>query len=361
MPTSLRHALRSLKRTPVFTGAVIVTLVLGIGSVAAMFAIVHGVLLAPLAYGNPDRLVSVGLTTPELRRVQQPPAVFFTYKRFARRLSDIGFYRTGNANIWTDGDGDTPERVTATWVTASTIPLLQVRPMLGRSFTAEENRTDGPNAVILSESVWRTRFNAARDVIGKTLNVNSVPREIVGVMPDRFSFPAADTRLWLPVRIDPRSTSAGDFTYTGVARLAPNATPGDAQRDLEQVLPKVAELFPRLESGTATAAWLAGSRPAPVVVPLREEVTSGIARTLWMLAAAAGLVLFVAWANVANLMLIRADGRQLELAVREALGASRWALMTYFLGESLVLGATAAVLALFAAWGAVRALVTFGP
>jgi predicted permease len=361
MQTWLRRALRSLKRTPVFTVAVTVTLVLGVGSVAAMFAIVYGVLLAPLPYGHPDRLISVGLQTPELRRIQQPPAVYFTYKRFARRVSDVGFYRTGNANIWTDGDGDAPERVTATWVTASTIPLLQVTPILGRSFTSDENRTDGPNVVILSESVWRTRFNSARDVIGKTLNVNSVPRQIVGVMSDRFSFPAADTRLWLPVRIDPRSTTAGDFTYTGVARLAPNATAGDAQRVLARVLPHVAELFPRLESGTATATWLAEAKPTPVVVPLHTEVTSGIARTLWMLAAAAGLVLLVAWANVVNLMLIRADGRQLELAVREALGASRLRIVTHFLGESLVLSTTAAALALLAAWGAVRALVAFGP
>jgi predicted permease len=361
MPTSLRHAFRSLKRTPVFTVAVILTLVLGLGSVASMFAIVYGVLLAPLPYGHPDRLISVGLQTPELRRLLQPPAVYFTYKRFARRLDEIGFYRTGNANIWTDGDGDVPERVTATWVTASTIPLLQVAPMLGRSFTNEENRTDGPNVVILSESVWRTRFNAARDVIGKTLNVNSVPREIVGVMPDRFSFPAADTRLWLPVRIDPRSTAAGDFSYTGVARLAPNATADDAQRELAQVLPKVAESFPRLESGTATFDWLTEARLAPVVVALRDEVTSGIARTLWMLAAAAGLVLLVAWANVSNLMMIRADGRQLELAVREALGASRLRIVMHFLGESLVLGATAGALALLAAWGSVRAVVAFGP
>jgi predicted lysophospholipase L1 biosynthesis ABC-type transport system permease subunit len=126
------------------------------------------------------------------------------------------------------------------------------------------------------------------------------------------------------------------------------------------VLPSVAESFPRLESGTSTASWLGEEKPAPVVTPLHEEVTSGIARTLWMLAAAAGLVLFVAWANVANLMLIRADGRQLELAVREALGASRLRIMTSFLDESLVLGAVAGALALIAAWGAVRALVAFG-
>jgi predicted permease len=361
MLTSLRLALRSLKRTPVFTVATILTLVLGVGSSASMFAIVYGVMLAPLPYGHPDRLVSIGLETPELRHIQQPPAVYFTYKRFARRLEDIGFYRTGNANIWTDGDGDAPERVTATWVTASTIQMLQVPPLLGRSFMTGEDQANGPNVVVLSESVWRTRFNAARDVIGKTLNVNSVPREIIGVMPERFWFPAADTRLWLPARVDPTSTTAGDFTYSGVARLARDATHDQAQRELAQVLPSVAESFPRLESGTATADWLDEARPGPVVIPLRDEVTRGIARTLWMLAAAAGLVLLVAWANVANLMLIRADGRQLELAVREALGASRLRIVTHFLGESLVLGATAASLALFAAWGAVRALVVFGP
>jgi predicted permease len=362
MPSSLRHALRSLKRTPVFTVAVVLTLVLGIGSLGSMFAIVDGVLLEPLRYGHPDRLVSISLQAAELRRIQQPPAIYFTYKRFARSLQDLGFYRTGNANIWTDRDGDTPERVTATWVTASTIAMLEVPPILGRSFTANEDRATEPsNVVVLSESVWRTRFNADPDVIGKTLNVNSVKREIIGVMPERFAFPASDTKLWLAARVDPTSGVAGDFTYAGVARLAPNAPPADLQRELTAILPRAAESFPRLESGTATSTWLDDVKPVPVVVPLRDEVTSGIARTLWILAAAAGLVLLVAWANVANLTLIRADGRQLELAVREALGASRLRIITHFLGESILLGAVASALALIAAWGAVRALVAFGP
>jgi predicted permease len=363
MPNSLRHALRSLRRTPVFTVVAILTLVLGIGSIASTFAIVYGVLIAPLAYGNPDRLISVGLDprSVELGRVQQPPAIYFTYKRLAKRIADIGFYRTGNANIWTSGGTEAPERVTATWVTASTIPLLQVKPMLGRSFTSDEERPNSPTVVIIGESIWRTRFSSAPDVIGKTLYVNSIAREIVGVMPERFVFPAADTRLWIPTRLDPNSATAGDFTYSGVARLAPGATIEQAQRELVSLLPRVAELFPRLESGTATAAWLDEARPTPVVRPLRDEVTSGIARTLWMLGAAAGLVLLVALANVANLMLIRADGRQLELAVREALGASRLRIVTHFLGETIVLATIAGAAALGAAWGAVRALVAFGP
>jgi predicted permease len=361
MATSLRYALRSLKRTPVFTVAAILTLVLGIGSVAAMFAVVYGVLLAPLPYGRPERLVSVGLQTPELRRIQQPPGIYFTYKRLARSLSDVSFYRTGNANIWTDGDGDAPERITATWVTASTIRMLLVAPLLGRSFADGEDRPNSPTVIILSESVWRTRFHSAPDVIGKTMYVNAVAREIVGVMPERFVFPAADTKVWIPARIDPASATIGDFTYSAVARLTPDATLGEVQRELVTLLPNVAESFPRLESGTSTASWLEEEKPGPVVTPLRDEVTSGIARTLWMLAAAAGLVLVVAWANVVNLMLIRADGRQLELAIREALGASRLTLMTYFLGESVVLGVVAGALGVFAAWGAVHVLVAFGP
>lgn len=363
MPTSLRHALRSLKRTPVFAGAAILTLMLGIGSVAATFAIVDAVLLEPLPYGHANRLVSVGLglRTGEQRRIEQPPTVFFTYKRFAHQIDDIGFYRTGNANIWTDDGGDAPERVTATWVNASMIPLLQVKPILGRSFTSDEDRPNGRPAVILGESLWRTRFHAAQDIIGKKLYVNSLLREIVGVMPERFAFPTADTRLWLSNRIDSSITATGDFSYSGVARLAPGTTPEDAQRELAALLPRIVERYPRLESGTPTSTWLDEVHPTPVVVPLRDEVTKGIARTLWMLAAAAGLVLLVAWANVANLMLIRADGRQLELAVREALGASRLRIVTHFLGESLTLTTIAGALALLVAWGAVRALVAFGP
>lgn len=363
MSTSLRHAVRSLKRTPVFTVAAILTLVLGVGSVAAVFAIVYGVLLAPLPYGHSDRLISVGLDSRsgEVRHVQQPPAVLLTYRRFAHRIDDIAFYRTWNANIWTGDGGDTPERVTATWITASMIPMLQVRPILGRSFTNDEERLNGPQAVILSESVWRTRFHADPDVIGKKMYANSVLREIVGVMPQRFAFPDAGTRIWLPAKVDPNTSTVGDFSYTGVARLASGATAEAAQRELAALLPRVAELYPRLESGTSTKEWVDETKLAPVVVPLRDEITTGIAHTLWMLAAAAGLVLLVAWANVANLMLIRGDGRQLELAVREALGASRWRIITHFLGESMVLAAAAGSFALLAAWQAVRALVAFGP
>ena len=358
---SLTHALRSLRRTPVFAAAAALTLALGMGAAAAAFTIAYGVLLKPLSFGRPDRLVSVGLHSDELRRIQQPPGVYHTYRQLARRIADIGFYRTGNANlVASDGVAD-PLRVTATWVTASTIPLLEVAPILGRSFSIEEDRVDAPDVAVISESVWRTFFQGSPDVIGRTLIVNSVPRTVVGVMPREFVFPAADTKLWLPARLDRDITAMQDFAYSSVARLAPGATPEDAERELALVLPRLVESYPWLGSGSATAEWLENTRPAPVVVPLRDELTSGIARTLWMLAGAAGLVLFVALVNVATLMMIRADARQLELAVREALGASRLRIATHFIGESIVLAALAGGVALLAAWWAVRALVAFGP
>lgn len=356
----MRYALRSLKRTPAFTVAVILTLAVGVASVGAMFAIVYGVLLAPLPYGEPDRLVSLRLQAPASGGIGQPPALHVTYTQLAQTLDGVGFYRTGSTNVWIEGSDDGADSVIGTWVTASMMPLLQIPPLLGRSFSADEELRGGPDAVILSESEWRSRFNAATDVIGKTLMVNSVRREIVGVMPARFSFPTSETRVWLPAkRID--NATVDDFLYAGVARLARDVTVEQAQRELVAVLPRMAESFPRLQSGSSTATWLADVQPTPIVVPLRDDVTSGISRTLWMLAAAATLVLLVAWANVANLLLIRADARQPELAIRAALGAGRLRTATHFLAEALLLGATAGTLALLLAYGAVRALVAFGP
>jgi predicted permease len=363
MPLALRHALRSLRRTPVFSATAIITLALGIGAATAMVAIVHGVVLAPLPYGHADRLVAVSLDarSPEARRIQQPAGAYFTYKRLARRIDDVGFYRTGSANISADGGPNEAERVTATWITASTLPTLGVSPVLGRAFTVDEDRPRGPNVVIIGETLWRTRWAARRDVLGTTVTINSVPRTIVGVMAERFQFPTRETRLWLPARLDGQSASVGDFSYSAVARLAPTASVAEAESELAAILPRMAESFPRLESGTTTIAWLDQTKLAPVVTPLRDDVAGGIARTLWMLAGAAGLVLVVACANVSNLMLIRADGRQLEVALREALGASRMRILTYFVGEAAVLALTAGALGLAAAWAAVRALVAFGP
>lgn len=357
---ALRYALRTLQRAPAFALAVVLTLAVGVAAVGSMFAVVYGVLLAPLPYGQPDRLVSLRMQTAESGEMGQPPALQVTYAGLSRTLDGVGFYRTGNSNLWVEGSSEGADSVVATWVSASMMPLLGVSPLLGRSFSAEEEVRGGPDAAMLSESEWRGRFHAATDVVGKTVIVNSVARQIVGVMPARFAFPTADTRIWLPAK---RSDDAmvGEFAYTGVARLAPGVGIEQARQELGAVLPRLAEAFPQLASGGSTAAWLADLRPTPIVEPLREAMTGGIARTLWLLAAAAGLVLLVAWASTANLLLIRADARQPELAVRAVLGADRVRTTVHFVAEAALLGAASAALALMLIAGAVRALVAFGP
>ena len=356
----MTRGLRSLRRAPAFTISAILTLVLGIAAVGSMFAIVHGVLLAPLPYGEPERLVSIGLQTAEHGPMQQPPAAYFTYRQFATRLAEVGFYRTGHTNVWTEGVDDAPERVVATWMTASMVPMLQVPPLRGRSFTADEEQPGGPSAVLLSEAEWRSRFGASEDVLGRVMMVNSVPREIVGVMPARFAFPDAKTRVWLSARL-PVDAVVGEFLYSGIGRLAPGATAAQAQHELAALLPTMAERFPHLDSGGATATWLTETGLSPLVLPLREAFTADIASLLWILAAAGALVLLVAWANVTNLMLIRADARQNELAVRTALGAGRWRIASHHLGESLWLGAMAGGLALLLVHIGLDALVAYGP
>src|SRR6185503_4750065 len=159
--------------------------------------------------------------------------------------------------------------------------------------------------------------------LGRTLEVNGRSREIVGVMPQRFRFPAAETQLWLPLQLDPNDPFPGGFNYDAVARLRPGITIDAAGRDLKAVLPRILELAPNLAPGVSTQMLLDQAKPVPFVVPLKDDVTGGIAKTLWIVAAAALVVLFVACANVTNLILVRADGRQRELAVREALGAGR--------------------------------------
>jgi putative ABC transport system permease protein len=359
----IRHSSRSLRRTPAFTLTALVTLIIGIGAVAAIFAVVNGVLLTPLPYGSPDRLVGTWHDLPplSLTKANQTAGTYFTYKKLARSIESIGLYGESAANVSEAGGAGAPQRLASAWITASIIPTLQVAPLLGRNFTEAEDLPRGGNVVIISEGLWRTRFGGDPAVIGRSLEVNGVSRQIVGVMPRAFRFPNAAVRLWIPLALDPANPYPGGFNHNGVARLKPGVTPADAERDFLAVLPHIVELFPFLGPGVPTTLLLDQAKPRPVLIPLLEDITGGIARTLWMVAAAAGLVLLVACANVANLILVRADQRQREIAVREALGAGRAGVLSLFMTEALLLAGTAAVGGLGLAWLAVRALAVAGP
>ncbi|MEP6494464.1 MAG: ABC transporter permease [bacterium] len=363
VPTPVRHALRSLRRTPVFTITAALTLVIGIGASVAIFAVVNGVLLKPLSYGNPDRLIGTWFDLPPigLHKAQQSPGTYFTFKKFSHSIENIGLYQDGAVNIAEAGGSSAPQRIAVAYVTASLIPTLQVLPIVGRTFTDAEDIPHGPEVVLISEGLWRTRFGSDPGIVGHTVDVNGLSRQIIGVMPQRFHFPAVDTQLWFPLRLDEHAANSGGFGFTGIARLKPGVSVATAQREFTVLLPRVVELFANLAPGIPMRTVLDQAKPVPILIPLRTDVTGGIARTLWIVAAAAGLVLLVACANVANLILVRADGRQRELAVREALGAGRARVMAHFLAESALLAAAAGAIGLAVAWASVRALVAAAP
>lgn len=359
----VRPAWRSLRRSPAFTVAASLTLVLGIGAAVAMFALVNGVLLRPLPFPQPDRLVGVwhDLRGINLHKANQTGGTYFTYRKLAHTLDGMGLFNEGAVNVSDPGRGSEPQRVGATWVTASLIPVMGVKPLLGRNFTAAEDLPKGPDVVIISEALWRSRFAGARDVLGRTMEVNGRSREIIGVMPDDFRYPNGNTRLWLPLQLDPANPYPGGFNYQGVARLRPGVTVADVNRDLAAVLPRMVEIAPNMAPGVSTQMLLDQAKPLPFAVPLKEDITGGIAKTLWIVAAAAALVLLVACANVTNLILVRADARQRELAVREALGAGRARVLTHFLAESALITAVAGLVGLVAAAVAIHVLVAAGP
>lgn len=356
----LQRALRSLLRAPVYATTVVLTLALGLASVGAMFAVVHGLLLAPLPYGQSERLVSLDLALADGSRIGAAPALHATYRRFATQVEDVALYRVGRANVGADSVAGAAENLAVSWASASLMRVLQVPPQLGRTFTDDEDLRSGPQAVILSDGEWRTRFGGSPLAIGRILVVNDVPREVVGVMPAGFAFPHAGVRMWLPAKPG-NDTTAGDFYFTGVARLAPGASLDSAQQELAAILPRLGELYPQLASGGSTARWIAEAKPLPRVRDLRAMLTGEFAPTLWLLAAVAGLVLLVAWANVANLTLVRADAAARDVAVREALGAGALRARASLVGESCVLGLASAVLAGFAVAAALWALRRFGP
>ena len=360
---SLRHgvtfAWRSLRRAPLFSVSVILTLTVGIGAAAAIFAVVNAVLIRPLPYGKPDRLVGVWNDMPGVAMMHAPQTagIYETYRRFATTIEGIAIYQDGSASV-TDPDGRAdPERMSVAWFSASAIPLLQVSPLLGRTFTEAEDRPKAAPVALISEGLWRRRFAGDRNVIGKTMVVSGKSVPIIGVMPARFTFPRAGIDLWLPMRIDLLDRDIGGFNFSSFARLKPGVTIDAAQRDLANVLPRVVEITPELAPGVTMAMVLAQAKPIARAIPMREDMVGDVSRTLWMVAATAVLVLLVTCANVANLLLVRADGRHRELSVRAALGAGRNRVLAHFFTESALLASVSALLGLGAAAVGIHLLV----
>jgi predicted permease len=350
----LRFGFRQLRKTPGFTVAAVLTLALGIGGNVAVFSVVNGVLLRPLAFPDPDRLVTIAHRTRggDLPLTLPNATATDVVYQASHSFDAMALYSSWQGSL-TGGDG-APEWVDVTSVTRSLFDVLRVRPALGRPFTADEDRPNGPRAVILSHALWRQRFGGDPSIIGRTIAVEGTTHEIVGVMPAGFAFPTPGVALWVPMRVD--RNDLGGFNTPGIGRLRPDVTPEQATRELTQLLPGVTKLTDFLTEKTIRDAGLAAD-----VHPYLDDVVGRVRPVLWTLWAMVGLVLLIACVNVASLLLVRAETRRREVALRVALGAERGHLLAQSLAESAMLLMMGAGLGLVLAWGAVTALPRLAP
>jgi putative ABC transport system permease protein len=347
---------RSLLRTPGFGLLAVVTLALGIGANAAIFSVVHGVLLRPLPLPEPDRLVAIrgGSRVDPEEQTNVSDAAYLVLRAQNRSLEEMGIYWSGSVNLT---GGSEPERAGACGATASVLGALRVTPALGRPLVEADEQPGADPVAVISHEMWRRSFGGAPDVLGRVVRIDSVPRRVVGVMPPGFAFPRPDTAVWIPMTIDRAALRPQDFNYESVGRLRPGVTAEEAARDLTALIAR----FPEEIGPPYTPEVLEAFQPIAVVQDLRQETVGDVARTLWVLLGSAGLILLIACANVANLFLVRAEGRRREVAVRVALGASRGSVARLFLAESSLLALAGGALGLALAAAGVRLLLTLRP
>ena len=350
----LRHAIRK----PGFLAAAIITLALGIGANAAMFAVVHGVLLKPLPFAQPDRLVSVRSTAPGIGwpHAVLAAAQYFTYREEQRVFEDVAVWNTMPVTITGDGE---PEVVQALVVTDGFLPTLEVAPYLGTRFSREDDSPAGRPRTVITYGLWQQRFGGRPDVVGRSVTVNGTPCEIIGVLPRSFAFLDTTPALLLPLRFDRAATTIMNFSYEGLARLKPGVSVEQASRDVARMIPLTMQKFP--PSSALGPTWFAEARMGPDVRLLSEDVVGDVGRVLWVLMGTIAMVLLIACANVANLFLVRADARQRELAVRAALGAGRRRIARTLLSESVALGLAGGVVGIVLAAVMVRIVRATAP
>ena len=338
----LRYGLRMLLRRPGFAAVAVITLALGIGANTAIFSVVNAVLLRPLPYREPGKLVRVYTEFPtmNLRKFWMSPPEFLDIEREAGAWESIGAWTTTGRNIGTAAE---PIRVNAALITRGLIDALGVQPARGRNFSPEEDRSGGPNTALISDGLWRRAFGKQEDIIGKEIEINSQPTTVIGVMPSGYVFPPGSNdpaEVWLPLQIDPANPGnrASHFLYV-IGRLKPDYRIEQARTDMEALIAGW--------KGENRAKHLPDPERHPILmVPLHEDVVGAARPAVLMLLGAVGFVLLIACVNVANLLLARAEARRREFSIRLALGAGRARLLRQFLAEGtilVVLGAVAGI------------------
>jgi predicted permease len=355
----LRQVLRRLRRAPLFTVITLVTLAVGVGANAVIFSVLESVLLKPLPYRDSDRLLSVGLTAPgiNIKNLTLSPSTYFILREQGQTFQDIGMYGTDSVSITGVAE---PEQVDALDVTDGVLPILGVQPALGRWFSHDDDLPGKPETVVLTYGYWRHKFGGDSSAVGRTILVDGKPRQIIGVLPQKFSF--LDERqpaMFLPFQFDRGKMKLGNYSYRGVARLRPGVNTTQAYADSARLLPVVLRSFPAPEG--FSLKLFEDAHISPRIQPLKEEVVGDVGAALWVLMASIGMVLLIACANVANLLLIRVEGRRQELAVRTALGASWGRIAGDLLFESVILGLLGSWLGLGLAYAALRVLLALEP
>lgn len=349
--TEFRRAARTLAKRPGFTLVAMLTLALGIGANVAVFTMVNAILLRPLAFEESERIVEYrhhapGLDLPELNNSE---GIVAFYRENADFYESTAAFDRGSANL---AGGDEAARVDVLDMSPEIFDVLRVQPMMGRPFTAEDTGPDGAAVALLAHDSWRARFGSDPGIIGRTVEIDGSPVEVVGVMPPDFAFPDQDVDLYTAMYVDPQG-AFGTFGMRTVSRLAPGVSIEEARMRSTELLTRLPDYLPDLE-----ASFLEQAAFAVSVETLRDRTVVDVESSLWIILGTVAFVLLIACANVANLFLVRAESRQKEMAVRAAMGAGRRTVAASFLSESLLLGLGGGILGvLFALWG-VRTLLS---
>jgi predicted permease len=349
----VRYALRSLRKSPAFTTIAVLTIALGIGANTAMFSVVNAAILRPLDYPQPEQLRFLTAGSSGGEQGSLSPAEYWELAAIDRSFSVIGAFVTGEANL---SAGDRPRRATRASVNAELLEALAVPAERGRWFRREETRAGGPALVILSHELWRSAFGAQEDIVGRSIGIDGVRHEVIGIMPAGFDLMDKRVELCMPLQLAPalRQFRASHFLSV-LGRLKNGVTPEQAEAELTSLIASWGERV-----GVREHVFTPGKHVIQMH-PVLDEVVGSARRVFWLLQAGVGLVLLIACANLANLLMVRAEVRGREVAIRRALGAGRRRLLAQFVAEGLVLLLLGGALGLFVAWTGVRALTTAYP
>jgi predicted permease len=361
----LRHVARSLRRSPSFTIVSVATLAIGIGATTAVFSVVDGVLLKPLLYPEPDGLISVSHDAPgapglaaTAGGLKMSPSMLVTYQDESRSFDKIGGWGTTLENVTGLAE---PEQVTAVQVTSQTLEAFGIPPLLGRWLGLEDEPTTAPRVAMLSYGYWQDRFGADPAIVGKRIEVRGASMEIVGVMPRGFKFGDTAPALILPANFNRSSLIPPPFFLNGIARVRDGVTLEQASADIERMLPIWVERYPFPGGASGRQLYVDTWRVAPALRPFKDDVVGSVRDVLWVVMAMIGIVLVIASANVANLLLVRGEGRAVELDVRAALGAGTWRIARSLLAESALLAVLGGLVGFVVAYGALQALLALAP